>query len=332
MSGTELETAVDRRRILGGAASIAAGGLLAGLVPLPAAAQTPAGRPLAPAFYRFKHGSMEATVISDGPLVFNEPGKIFTRAPDAELRQLLVDEFLSPDQVRMEQNILVLDTGSKLVMFDTGLLSMKPATSKAGRILQSLAEAGIKPEDVDAIVLTHPHIDHAGGIMSADGQTRLFPKAQIFTTEADFKFWTNEKLAGTPAEGSMRTARKNLLPNQDRLVMVKDGQEILPGVQAISSPGHTEGHTSYMITSEGKSLCFTGDIAHHPILFRKPKMGMVFDTDQDMASASRIKMCDMLASQKIPALIFHFPWPGIGHIAKAGDGFRFAPAQMMPVP
>lgn len=321
--------AFDRRQLLAGAVTLAGGCFIGGQAAL---AKAPLLGTLAPAFYRFKLGTMEATVISDGPLNFPDSTKIFKGAPDDEIRKLLADEFLPTDAVRMEQNILVLNTGDKLVMFDTGLYSMKPNPAlPSGRILKSLAEAGIKPEDIDAIVLTHPHIDHAGGIMSEDGKTRLFPNAQIYTTEADFNFWQSEKLIGTPAESSRNTVMKNLVPNKDRLVMVKDGQEILPGIQAIASHGHTVGHTSYMISSGGRSLCFTGDIAHHSILLRRPKMAITFDTDGEMAAASRIRMCDMLASQKIPAMIFHLPWPGIGNIAKEGEGFRFAPVALHPV-
>jgi glyoxylase-like metal-dependent hydrolase (beta-lactamase superfamily II) len=320
---------MNRRQLLAASTATAAG--LAGGFIEPALAKAPFLNSLAPAFYRFKLGEMEATVISDGPLNFPDAGKLFTRAPDADIRKLLADEFLPTDAVRMEQNLLVLNTGDKIVLFDTGMLSMKPNPSlPSGRILKSLAEAGIKPEDVDAIVLTHLHIDHAGGIMSADGKTRHFPNAQIFTTEADLNFWQDEKRIGTPAESSRNTVLKNIIPNKDRLVMIKDGQEILPGIQAMASHGHTVGHMSYMITSGSKTLCLTGDIAHHSILLRRPKMGIGFDTDQEAASATRIRMCDMLAAQKIPALIFHLPWPGIGHIAKDGDGYRFVPVAMHP--
>ena len=300
-----------------------------GAASVPAFANAPMLHSRAPAFYRFDLGSLEATVISDGPLNFTS--KIFRGAPDAEIQQLLVDDFVQPDKVRMEQNILVINTGDKIVMFDTGILSMKQANAPSGQILNSLAQAGIDPKDIDAIVLSHPHIDHAGGIMSADGQTRLFPNAQIYTTEADFKYWTNEQLIGTPAEFSARTAMKNLLPNKDRLVMYKDGQEIFPGIQAIYSPGHTVGHSSFLITSAGKSLCYTGDVALHEIMLRNPKIEVSFDTDPKQASATRVKMFDRLAADKTPVLIYHMPWPGMGNIVKLGDGYRFVAAPILPV-
>ncbi|MFZ0425352.1 MAG: MBL fold metallo-hydrolase [Xanthobacteraceae bacterium] len=318
---------MTRRHMLVGTSALGAGAMIGASVP--AFANTPMLHSRAPAFYRFDLGSLEATVISDGPLNFTS--KIFRGAPDAEIQQLLLDDFVQPDKVRMEQNILVINTGDKLVMFDTGILSMKQANAPSGQILNSLAQAGIAPKDIDAIVLSHPHIDHAGGIMSADGQTRLFPNAQIYTTEADFKYWTNEQLIGTPAEFSARTAMKNLLPNKDRLVMYKDGQEILPGIQAIYSPGHTVGHSSFLITSGGKSLCYTGDVALHEIMLRNPKIEVSFDTDPKQASATRMKMFDMLSADKTPVLIYHMPWPGMGNVVKDGDGYRFVSAPILPV-
>jgi glyoxylase-like metal-dependent hydrolase (beta-lactamase superfamily II) len=318
---------MTRRHMLVGTSALGAGAMIGASVP--AFANAPMLHSRAPAFYRFDLGSLEATVISDGPLNFTS--KIFRGAPDAEIQQLLLDDFVQPDKVRMEQNILVINTGDKLVMFDTGILSMKQANAPSGQILNSLAQAGIAPKDIDAIVLSHPHIDHAGGIMSADGQTRLFPNAQIYTTEADFKYWTNEQLIGTPAEFSARTAMKNLLPNKDRLVMYKDGQEILPGIQAIYSPGHTVGHSSFLITSGGKSLCYTGDVALHEIMLRNPKIEVSFDTDPKQASATRMKMFDMLSADKTPVLIYHMPWPGMGNVVKDGDGYRFVSAPILPV-
>jgi len=127
-------------------------------------------------------------------------------------------------------------------------------------------------------------------------------------------------------------ARKNLLPVRDRIVFVKDGQEFLPGIQAIAAPGHTVGHMVYMVTSDGKSLAAIGDLTHHQVLLvEKPRIEFAFDTDPKQSANSRVRILDMLAAQRIPLIAYHFPWPGVGHVAKQGDGFKFhaAPMQMV---
>lgn len=322
---------LSRRRLLAGAAAVAASGAITSGLTTPASARAPLLDTQAPGFYRFKLGSFQATVVSDGPLPIGPASRTFRGLPEPELNKMLADNFLPSDNVVLDQNALVVNTGDKLVLIDTGMLSVQRPNTKTGRLLISLKEAGINPADIDAIVLTHPHIDHSGGIMSPDGKTRNFPNAQIYTSEGDFNFWTDEKRFGTPAEGSARTAIKNLLPNKDRLVFFKDGQEILPGITAMRTPGHTMEHTVMMISSGGKTMCNIGDVAHHPILFQNPKIEVGFDTDPKMGVASRVKLFDMLASDKIPLLVFHMAWPGIGNLAKAGDGFRYVPVPMQLV-
>jgi glyoxylase-like metal-dependent hydrolase (beta-lactamase superfamily II) len=184
-----------------------------------------------------------------------------------------------------------------------------------GRLAANLKQSGIEPADVDAVIPTHAHIDHIGGIMAADG-SRNFPNAQIYISQADLEFWTDDKRLGTPAEGSALAARKNLIPNRDRIVFYKDGQEVLPGVQAMHTPGHTVGHTSFVVNSGGKSLFVVGDLMHHVILVEKPRMEVGFDTDPKQGIETRVKVMDMLAAQRMPALVYHLPWPGIGHFAR----------------
>ena len=120
-----------------------------------------------------------------------------------------------------------------------------------------------------------------------------------------------------------------MLPNRDRIVFVKDGQEFLPGIQAMAAPGHTVGHMVFMITSQGKTICNSADIAHHHVLIvENPKIEFAFDTDPKQGVATRIRILDMLAAQRIPLLAYHFPWPGIGYIAKRGDGFHYTPSTL----
>jgi glyoxylase-like metal-dependent hydrolase (beta-lactamase superfamily II) len=191
-----------------------------------------------------------------------------------------------------------------------------------------MAEAGIKPGDIDAVVLSHAHIDHIGGIVGDDGKP-LFPNAQYYITQSDFDFWTDEGNLGGPLKDFIVHARKNLLPVRDRIVFIKDGQEFLPGVQAIAAPGHTVGHTIFTVTSAGKSFAFLGDLTHHAVLLlEKPRMEFSYDTDPKQAAASRVKLLDMIAANKTPVMSYHFAWPGYGHVAKAGDGFHYYPEPM----
>src|SRR5262245_62142774 len=322
------DMSLSRRRLLAGASAAAAAGLAGGT------SQTLAKAPMlntqAPAFYRFKIGSIEATVVSDGPLPIGAATRTFRGTSEAELGKMFGEHFLPTDNVVLEQNCLVINTGERLVLFDTGMSSVKRPNTQTGRLLASLKQAGIDAKDIDAVVLTHPHIDHSGGMVADDG-SRNFPNAQVYMTEIDFDFWMDDKRLGTPAEGSALTARKNLPPYRDRIIFIKDGQEILPGVQAMHTPAHTVGHTVYMITSEGKTICNIGDVSHHLVLFEHPRLEVAFDTDTKQAAQSRVKLFDLLAAQRIPLLVFHLPWPGLGHLAKQGDGFRFVPSPMQLV-
>jgi glyoxylase-like metal-dependent hydrolase (beta-lactamase superfamily II) len=308
---------------------------LSGL-PLPARAKAPFAKDQAPYFYRFAHGKMQATVISDGILPLGEPSGSFLGSSKEEIGKMLTDNFLSPTNVVLEQNILVLNTGDKLVLFDTGMGSSQMFGPTPGKMLANLKAAGIDPKDIDAVVATHAHCDHVWGIM-ADNGTPNFPNAQIYISQADFDFWTDEKKLSMKDPAYMQPfvegARKNLLPNRERIVFVKDGQEFLPGIQAMAAPGHTVGHTIYMITSDGKSLAAIGDLTHHQvILLEKPRIEFAYDTDSKQSASTRVRMLDMLASNRIPLIAYHFPWPGLGHVAKHGEGFRYfaAPLQMVP--
>jgi glyoxylase-like metal-dependent hydrolase (beta-lactamase superfamily II) len=279
-------------------------------------------------FYRFGLGDAEVTVVSDGPLPLGPPKGTFVGVSDDEVKKMLSDNFLSPDNVVLEQNSPIVNTGDKLILFDTGMGTAKNFGPTTGRQQKSMKEAGIKPEDIDAVVFSHAHIDHIGGVVDESGKV-LFPNAQYYIAQSDLDFWTDEGKAGGPLKDFIVHARKNLLPVRDRLVFFKDGQEFLPGVQAISAPGHTVGHTIFMINSNGKSLAFLGDLTHHPILLlEKPRMQFSYDTDPKQAAETRVKLLDMIATNKIPVMAYHYAWPGIGHIAKTAEGFHYYPEGM----
>lgn len=322
----KLKASLNRRHLmLGGALSL--GGLA--LAPRDGFAKAPLVGTPAPYFYRFRLGDAEATIVSDGTLPLGDPKANFTGLTPEDIDRQLKDNFLPPANAVLEQNVLILNTGDKLVLFDTGMGPLKLFGPTTGKLLASMKQAGIDPAAIDAVVMSHAHVDHCGGVMSAEG-ARNFPNAQYYISQLDFDYWTDEKTVAPALKVFLQTAQKNLLPNRDRTIFFKDGEEFLPGIQALAAPGHTVGHTIFMISSGGRQLAYIGDLAHHPVLLlERPLTEFVYDTDPKQSAQTRKKMLGMLAANRIPVLAYHFAWPGLGHVAAQGEGFRYYPAPMV---
>ena len=286
-----------------------------------------------PAAYRFKVGGFECTVVSDGPLklgTFTE--EMFRGISQERIDAILAANFLDRDDFTVDQNAVVVNTGSKLVLIDTGMGYRKIYGPRTGHLLANLRAAGIDPASIDLVALSHAHPDHVWGLVGEDGKPN-FPNAEIHISEADLEYWTDEAKLSDPAIGHyIGPIRDALLPLLDRIVFLKDGQEVLSGIQSLSTPGHTVGHTSFVISSQGSSIVYTGDLAHRPLLqMENPRAEFARDTDPQQGVVSRLRVFDMAASGQIPIVAYHFPWPGVGHVAKNGDSYRYVAIEMQTV-
>lgn len=215
-----------------------------------------------------------------------------------------------------------METAGKKVLFDNGLGSEKLYGPDSGRLLDSLRHAGVEPSEIDAMVLTHAHSDHCWGTMGDDG-TPNFPNATLYLSQAELDFWT-------PAAPKPRMAcgiagvRKHILPLRDRIRIIRDEEEFLPGVHALATPGHTPGHMAFLFDG---GWCLTGDVAFHdPLSYAFPEAESVYDTDRDLGVRTRLRLLDRLVADRLSIVGYHHPWPGLGRLERSGGTFRFVSA------
>lgn len=315
---------LSRRAILGGAAVVAAA---AGGQPLRAAA--PQAGKQAPAFYRYKVGSIEITVVNDGVSRMPITEGFVENASKAEVNAALAAAFLEQDFYAGPYNPIVINTGSKLAVVDTGTGEAAYQASKGlnGRFLINLAAAGIDVKDIDAVIVSHYHGDHINGLLKADNSI-AFPNAEILVPAKEHDFWMDDGEMSRTKKPRVVTGFKNVrrVMTGEILKRVRSyewNKEIIPGVTAVGTPGHTPGHTSHVIASGAKTVYVQADVTHAPFLFaRHPEWHFMLDIDAVAAEATRRKVYDMLVAEKMLVQGFHYPFPSLGHVEKNGAGYR----------
>ncbi|MDN3919288.1 MBL fold metallo-hydrolase [Roseateles violae] len=314
-----MKTSSSKRFLSTVAAAAAILGL--NLAAAPAArAAAPQVKTQAPGYYRLMLGDIEVTALSDGSVVL-PMDKLLTGAKPEQIQQALKNAYLD-GQVETSVNGYLINTGSKLVLIDTGAAALFGPT--LGRLAANLRAAGYQPEQVDEVYITHLHSDHAGGLV-ADGKP-AFPNAVVRIDKREADHWLSaEKMAQAPeaARGGFKAAQSLLKPYQDagRLKPFDGATELVPGVRALPSYGHTPGHTVYMVESKGQKMAVWGDLMHvAAVQFPDPTVTISFDTDSASAMPQRQQAYADAAKNGYLVAVAHISFPGLGRLRADGKG------------
>src|SRR5690606_34269266 len=218
----------------------------------------------------------------------------------------------------------LVNTGSELVLFDTGL-GEAARPNGLGRLEENLIASGYTPDQVSIVVITHMHGDHIGGLTG--GETPAFPNARYVVGQIEYDFWTSPDRAGTPAENNANAVRSKVQPLADRMTFIAPGDDVVPGISSIEAFGHTPGHLIFRLDSGGRQLILTADTANHYVAsLQRPDWEVAFDMDKARAAETRKKVFDMIATDRLPFIGYHMPFPAIGYVERLDEGYRYVPA------
>lgn len=266
-------------------------------------------KPVAPAARSFNLGTLHLTVLHDAQIIVPNDGKTFGVGVDPrEVSEVLRQAGVPTDRIPVSVNVLMLHVGSHVVLIDTGL-----SPRNHGDVLGALRSAGETPDAVTDVLITHPHLDHVGGLIDAEGRP-AFPHATVHISSAAWA-WMQKNAAPEvvkAAAGKVQT--------------FEPGARILPGISSVSLPGHTPGHVGYLIVSGHDRLLDIGDIAHSSVVsLARPRWSIQFDSDEALGRETRVKTLTELSKNGEWMYAPHFPFPGVGHIVARGSGFAWKP-------
>lgn len=312
----DLMKSATRRDALrtGGLAAVAGMAAYCGLIPLRAAASP------------IRLGERSVEPVSDGhltlPMSYYMPD-----APKEEVAALLAANGLPIDQVQPPCNATLLRDGDRLVLFDAG--SGPNFMSSAGRLVENLEAMGVAADAVTDVVFTHGHPDHLWGVLD-DFEEEPFVNAAYHFGAAEFDYWRAEgTLAATPEarKSFVVGAQNRLAAIEERVSVFKGGDEVLPGIEAVDTPGHTPGHVSFVVHGGGEAVTIIGDAIVHPVIsFAHPEWRAGSDQDPDLAIATRKMLLDRLAAGGTQVIGFHLTAPGAGRVERSGNAYRFVAA------
>ncbi len=275
-------------------------------------------------FHSFRHGKFDITVLSDGPIVLN--GELFAPEADDDERAAIVSRLDGKDNTAHAQsNIPLIVHDEQVILVDVG--AGKRFQPTEGMLEENLERVGVRADDVTIVLISHAHPDHIWGLLRDDGSLR-FPKAKYYVGRAEWDFWMGEVASALPAEMQpfVEGARRDLTALQDRVNLLEGGDEIVPGMHVLSTPGHTPGHLSVVLDSDVPLIITVDAVSSEIVSFEHPDWSFGFDMDPTKARITRRALLEQACAQNATLLGFHWTYPGVGRIVKAGDAYEFANA------
>jgi glyoxylase-like metal-dependent hydrolase (beta-lactamase superfamily II) len=297
-------------------------------------ARDTANEPHGGGYYRFEIGAFKATVISDGHGTTQFWPIFAANQPQSATEAFLQANGLSPSP-QFTNNLLVVDTPTDRVLVDTGFGDvLGPPSGQFPWLVQNLRRAGIPPESITMVIITHVHLDHVAGIVTRAGD-HVFPKAKYVIVDDELSYWTGNRWEGdinasnVPVEfkqAALYATRTYLPPIMHRMEVVRPGAQVAPGITLIPAPGHSPSHTAVRFSSNNAQLIHMADVAHRADSgLQHPEWSIIFDFDPEQAIATRKRILSQVAAERTMVMGYHFPFPALGYVETAGSAYRWNP-------
>ena len=318
---------LNRRSFLSSAATVAVGGAATTSLIMPANADTPIVGAQLPQVYRRKLGNYEITVLGDGYL--DLPHQIWADLSPEQIDRYLSDAFAPTGSMRNGVNAYLINTGDKLILVDSGARDL--FGPNAGLLPSNLAAIGVRPEDIDQVLITHVHPDHVAGLYTTNGQITV-PNAEVFVDETDLNFWISESgqaQAIDMAKPWFDIAREWKTVYDGRIKSFKGETDLGDGISSFPLPGHTPGHTGLRVESEGETLLILGDaVISAAVQFANPDASAIWDTNAEDGKKSRRTIFELAAKDRTLVTATHLPFPSFGFVDTRADGsFEWVPEE-----